>query len=141
MSEFNEFKPRLESPKNRFQLSTGLNLKKVEYNFKWNQPYLSRGLNLNRSSNSLNSASCLVNPKIHMKKIHQIFVNNSLKQWSLSFLRTRWQKLFRSFRTFLTDTKILIFNTHDDFKINTYIFVRKENQMWVSLIMFQVHCV
>ena len=37
-------------PKNRFQLSAGLNLKN-EYNFKWNQPYLSR------SSNSLNSAS------------------------------------------------------------------------------------
>jgi len=28
----------------------------IEYNFKWNQPYLSRGLNLSRSSNSLNSA-------------------------------------------------------------------------------------
>ena len=28
MSEFKEFKPRLKSPKNRFQLSAGLNLKK-----------------------------------------------------------------------------------------------------------------
>ena len=28
VSEFNEFKPRLKSPKNRFQLSTGLNLEK-----------------------------------------------------------------------------------------------------------------
>ena len=26
VSEFNEFKPRLKSPKNRFQLSAGLNL-------------------------------------------------------------------------------------------------------------------
>ena len=29
VSEFNEFKPRLKSPKNRFQLSAGLNLKKI----------------------------------------------------------------------------------------------------------------
>ena len=55
--EFNEFEPRLKSAKNRFQLSADLNLKK--YNFKWNQPYLSRGLNLSRCSNSLNSASGL----------------------------------------------------------------------------------
>ena len=27
-SEFNEFEPRLKSPKNRFQLSAGLNLEK-----------------------------------------------------------------------------------------------------------------
>ena len=47
MSEFNEFKPRLKSPKNRFQMSVGLN-----NNFKCNQPYLSRGLNLGRRSNS-----------------------------------------------------------------------------------------
>ena len=31
MSEFNEFKPRLKFPQNRFQLSAGLNLEK----FKW----------------------------------------------------------------------------------------------------------
>ena len=29
----------------------------IEYNFKWNQPYLIRVLNLSRGSNSLNSAS------------------------------------------------------------------------------------
>ena len=29
VSEFNEFKPRLKSPKNRFQLSAGLNLEKL----------------------------------------------------------------------------------------------------------------
>ena len=29
----------------------------IEYNFKWNQLYLGRGLNLSRRSNSLNSAS------------------------------------------------------------------------------------
>ena len=28
VSEFNEFKPRLKAPKNRFQLSAGLNLEK-----------------------------------------------------------------------------------------------------------------
>ena len=35
---------------------TGFNLK-ITYNFKWNQPYLSRVYNLSRGSNSLNSAS------------------------------------------------------------------------------------
>ena len=60
MSEFNEFKPRLKSAKkNRFQLSAGLNLETFEYNFKWNQPYLSGDLNLSRRSNSLNSVSCV----------------------------------------------------------------------------------
>ena len=49
--EFNEFKPRLKSPKNRFLNERRLKSWKIEYNFKWNQPYLSRG------SNSLNSAS------------------------------------------------------------------------------------
>ena len=39
------------SGENRFQLCAGLNLEIIEYNFKRNQPYLSRG------SNSLNSAS------------------------------------------------------------------------------------
>jgi len=29
---------------------------KTDYNFEWNQPYLSPGLNFSRSSNSLNSA-------------------------------------------------------------------------------------
>ena len=60
-AKFNEFK----SPKNRFQLSAGLYFKKIEYNFKWNQPYLSPDLNLSRGSNSLNSASdnFKMNPK------------------------------------------------------------------------------
>ena len=47
MSEFNEFKPRLKSPKKQFLMSAGLNLKKIKYNFKWNQAYLSRGLSKN----------------------------------------------------------------------------------------------
>ena len=32
VSEFNEFKPRLESPRKRFQLSAGLNLEKCNTN-------------------------------------------------------------------------------------------------------------
>ena len=32
VSEFNDFKPRQKSPKNRFQLSTGLNLEKFNTN-------------------------------------------------------------------------------------------------------------
>jgi len=62
-SEFNEFEPRLKS------LKTGLiehRLKSwncIEYDFKWNNLYLiralnlSQGVNLNRGSNSLDSAS------------------------------------------------------------------------------------
>ena len=58
--EFNEFQPCLKSPKNRFQLSAGLNLEKFntilsEIN------HLSRGLNLSCGSNSLNSASGYIN--------------------------------------------------------------------------------
>ena len=33
VSKFNEFKPHLKSPKNQFQLSAGLNLKKNVYKF------------------------------------------------------------------------------------------------------------
>ena len=51
-AEFNDFKPRLKSVKNRFQLSAGLNLEKLDTILS-EQPYLSRGLN----SSSLNSAS------------------------------------------------------------------------------------
>ena len=35
----------------------------IWYNFKWNQPYLNRGLNLNRRLNSLNSAIDCVDPR------------------------------------------------------------------------------
>ena len=53
MSKFNEFKqPRLKSPKNRFQLSTGLNLKNgIQFQVK------STIFDLSHGSNSLNSAS------------------------------------------------------------------------------------
>ena len=53
--EFKEFEPQFKSAKTRFKLSAGLNLE--TYNFKWNQPYLSRGLYLNHRSNYLNSAT------------------------------------------------------------------------------------
>ena len=55
--EFNELKPRLKFPKNRFQLSAGLNLDKINTILSglWNQPYLSP------DSNSLNSASGMFN--------------------------------------------------------------------------------
>ena len=55
--EFNEFEPRLKSAKNRFQLSADNNLETLNTILSWNQLYLSRGLNLSRGSNSLNSAS------------------------------------------------------------------------------------
>ena len=66
MSEFNEVEPWLKSAKKRFQLSPGLN--KIEYNFKWNQPYLSRHLNLSRGSNSFYSV-CRQLLKLSLEKI------------------------------------------------------------------------
>ena len=62
MSEFNEVEPWLKSAKKRFQLN------KIEYNFKWNQPYLSRHLNLSRGSNSFYSV-CRQLLKLSLEKI------------------------------------------------------------------------
>ena len=55
MAEFKEFERRFKSAKTRFKLSAGLNLETFDTNL--SQPCLSRGLNLNRRSNSLNSAT------------------------------------------------------------------------------------
>ena len=55
--EFKEFKPRFKSAKTRYKLSAGLNLETFYILFEWNQLYLNRDLNLNRRSNSLNSAT------------------------------------------------------------------------------------
>ena len=56
--EFQEFEPRFKSAKTRLKSSAGLNLETfATIGTKWNQPYLSHGLNLNRRSNSLNSAT------------------------------------------------------------------------------------
>ena len=44
--EFKEIEPRFKSAKTQFKLN-------IRYNFKWNQPYLNGGLNLNRRLNSL----------------------------------------------------------------------------------------
>ena len=52
--EFKEFEPRFKSAKTRFNLSAGINLETLDTIFK---PYLNRGINLNRRSNSLNSAT------------------------------------------------------------------------------------
>ena len=56
--EFKEFEPRFKSAKTRLKSWN------IWYNFKWNQPYLSRGLNLNRRSNSFDSATDDVNLEI-----------------------------------------------------------------------------
>jgi len=40
MSEFNEFKPSLKSPKNRFLLSAGLNIEKLNTNLSGTNPIL-----------------------------------------------------------------------------------------------------
>ena len=58
--EFKEFKPRFKSAKirqNPVKMKRRLKSRNISYHFKWNQAYLNRGLNLNRRSNSLNSAT------------------------------------------------------------------------------------
>ena len=56
--EFNGFEPRFKSAKNRFKLSAGLNLETFDTILSGsNHTYLSRGLNLNPRSNSLNLAT------------------------------------------------------------------------------------
>ena len=57
VSEFNEFKLRFLIPQKQVLIERRLKSWKNEYKFKWNHKNLSRGLNLNRGSNSLNSAS------------------------------------------------------------------------------------
>ena len=59
--KFKEFEPRFKSAKTRFKLSAGLNLETFDAILRGNQPYLNRGLNLNRRSNSLNSATGIMN--------------------------------------------------------------------------------
>ena len=69
-SEFNEFKPRFKFSEHQL-INKSWN---IEYNFKWNQPYLSRISNLSRGSSSLNSASGCTNHFIrnHLIKNHWI---------------------------------------------------------------------
>ena len=67
--EFKEFEPPFKSAKTRFKSWN------IWYNFKWNQPYLSRGLNLNRRSNSLISATGLIVSVLYLC-IFRIFVEN-----------------------------------------------------------------
>ena len=62
--EFKEFEPRFKSVKTRFKLSAGLNL----VTFDLNQQNLSRGLNLNRRSNSLNSATIFLSRCIFINR-------------------------------------------------------------------------
>ena len=91
-SEFNEFKPRLKSPKKPVSIQRRLKPWKIKYNFKWNQLYLSRGLNLSRGSNSLNSASECINSKFGKHKFlyFTTFVDNfyMLINWFMLFMYT-----------------------------------------------------
>ena len=57
VSEFNEFNPRLKSPQKPVSIERRLKSWKIEKKFNGNKPYLSPGLNLSPSSNSLNSVS------------------------------------------------------------------------------------
>ena len=68
VSEFNDFKPRLNCPKNQFYLTAGLNLEKFITNLSGTNQ-LSRGLNLNRGSNSLNSASVLCPNLMNLSRV------------------------------------------------------------------------
>ena len=78
--EFKEFEPRFKSAKTQFKLSAGLNFGNICYKFKWNQPYLSRGLNLNHRSNSLNSATDF----IHLRNINYADAGFNLKNLGIT---------------------------------------------------------
>ena len=58
--EFKEFEPWFKYDKNRFKFSAGLNLETFDTILSGTKAYLNRGLNLNRRSNSLNSAAELL---------------------------------------------------------------------------------
>ena len=65
----------------------------IWYNFKWNQPYLNRGLNLNRRSNSLNSATdyiiyifITIILFLHGYKFNSFLLFNQMKTYIISFV-------------------------------------------------------
>ena len=62
VSEFNKLKPRLKFPQKPVSIERRLKSWKIVYNFKWNEPYLSRG------SNSLNSVSVWFPKQINKNK-------------------------------------------------------------------------
>ena len=59
--EFKEFEPRFKPAKTRFKLSAGLNLETFDTILSGTNHIFKPRLNLNRSSNSLNSATDGVN--------------------------------------------------------------------------------
>ena len=68
-----------KSAKTRFKWSARrLKSWNIWYHFKWNQPYLNRGLNLNRRSNSLNSPT----GQNKLCKMDDFFQEN-IHPWSL----------------------------------------------------------
>ena len=89
MSKFNEFKPRL---KKLVSIERWLKSRKIEYNFKKNQPYLSRGLNLSHDSNSLNSASDISSSETKFNEFEPpsagLILNHPFKSLTLN----RWFK-------------------------------------------------
>ena len=60
----------------------------IEYNFKWNQPYLSHVLNLSRRSNSLNSL-------INTIYIHKPHIQRNQKKRKKDFSITFFQLIFK----------------------------------------------
>ena len=93
--EFKEFKPRFKSAKirqNPVKMKRRLKSRNISYHFKWNQAYLNRGLNLNRRSNSLNSA-------IGLEKLDYIYTrqNTPVGIW----LRYNGSDHVSVFRTFI----------------------------------------
>ena len=79
--EFNEFEPRFKSAKTRFKFSAGLNLETFDTIFSGTNNNLNRGLNLNRRSNSLNSATELTPLSLNsISKLTELkFESNGIK--------------------------------------------------------------
>ena len=124
VSEFNELKPRFKSPKNRFQLSAGLNLKKLNTILSETKSYLSRGLNLNCGSNSLKSASGY----ICKNEFYKLRIPAKPKTFH-SFLNTTIDSRLHLFYSWIS------FRGPQDFyrKTHPYIFIEESDNFGISI--------
>ena len=102
----------------------------IRYNFKWNQPYLSRGLNLNRRTNSLNSATDLIN-LINCFKFDVRCVRN----YRMNLLRILEENL-QEISDSSVSSPFVFFNSNDSnyWILTLYISYQKKNFILIILV-------
>ena len=97
VSEFNEFKSQI--PQKPVLIDCRLKSWKTLYKFKWNEPYLSRGLNLNRGSNSASVSRIWKHIFIQIQAKKWVMKENvpnlNKEDWVMSFYNKLW--FFSSF--------------------------------------------